>query len=222
MNNICEKVFKTNTTNLKGVVSSEPEFSHKVLDEVFYIFYLEVGRLSTVMDILPITVSERLLNDIDINIGTRLTVTGQLRSYNKVSEGASRLILTVFATNICYCDRKDSFVNEVLLDGFVCKQPIYRTTPFGREIADVLIAVNRAYNKSDYIPLIAWGRNSRYTKLVQVGDEIKITGRLQSREYSKKLSDGESITRVAYEVSVSKFKKTENNNFVKENCILVK
>jgi len=217
---IKKDLLDTNIINLEGVVSSGLEFSHNLLGEVFYTFNLEVGRLSAIKDILPVTVSERLLIDIDINVGTQLAVSGQLRSYNKFLEVSNKLILTVFARDISYCDRNDSLINEVELHGFVCKQPIYRTTPFGREIADVLIAVNRSYNKSDYIPLVAWGKNARYAQLVEVGDEIKITGRLQSREYSKKLSDSESVTRIAYEVSVSRFEKIDNNNSAKEDCAL--
>lgn len=220
MESMVNYLLVTNTINLEGVVSSGLEFSHKLLGETFYTFNLEVGRLSNMKDTLPVTVSERLLIDIDIQVGTQVAVLGQLRSYNKVSDGFNRLVLTVFARDICYCDRVDSFVNEVELHGFVCKQPIYRTTPFGREIADVLIAVNRAYNKSDYIPLILWGRNSRLAQSVEVGDEIKITGRLQSREYSKKISETKSITKIAYEVSVSKFKKIDFNNCVKDDCVV--
>lgn len=220
MENMRYDLLGTNTIKLEGVVSSGLEFSHKLLEEAFYTFNLEVGRLSNAKDVLPVTVSERLLKDIDIQIGTQVAVSGQLRSYNKISDGSTRLVLTAFARAISYCDNVDSFVNEVELNGFVCKQPIYRTTPFGREIADVLIAVNRAYKKSDYIPLILWGRNSRFAQSVDVGDEVKITGRLQSREYSKKISETESITKIAYEVSVSKFEKIDFNNYIKEESVI--
>ena len=139
---------------------------------------------------------------------------GQLRSYNKIVDGKNKLILTVFARNVTPCTERSKNPNEIYLDGYICKQPLYRTTPFGREIADVLLAVNRAYNKSDYIPTIAWGRNSRFCKNLQVGDNIRVWGRLQSREYQKKISETEKVTKVAYEVSVSKMEKVDKDNRV--------
>lgn len=148
-------------------------------------------------------------------------VEGQLRSYNKFMDGSNRLILTVFARNIYYCEEKSKNPNQIYLDGFICKEPVYRTTPFGREISDILLAVNRAYNKSDYIPTIAWGRNSRFCKTLKVGDNIKVWGRLQSREYQKKISDTETIKKIAYEVSISKMEKSgksdEDEDDEKEN-----
>ena len=175
--------------------------------EGFYSFNLEVMRLSDSVDHLNITVSERLLNDVEISIGKEVIVEGQLRSYNKFIDGSNKLILTVFARNIQPCIEKSKNPNEIYLDGYICKEPVYRTTPFGREIADLLLAINRAYNKSDYIPTIAWGRNSRFCKSLNVGDHIKVWGRLQSREYQKKISETEVVKKVAYEVSISRMEK---------------
>ncbi len=192
---------------LEGKVISELEFSHEMYGEGFYSFNLEVMRLSDSVDHLNITVSERLLNDVEISIGKEVIVEGQLRSYNKFIDGSNKLILTVFARNIQPCIEKSKNPNEIYLDGYICKEPVYRTTPFGREIADLLLAINRAYNKSDYIPTIAWGRNSRFCKSLNVGDHIKVWGRLQSREYQKKISETEVVKKVAYEVSISRMEK---------------
>lgn len=169
-------------------------------------------RLSDSVDRLNITISERLIANIDLSIGTEVIVDGQLRSYNKFIDGSNKLILTVFARNIEPCLERSKNPNEIFLDGYICKEPVYRTTPFGREIADVLLAVNRAYNKSDYIPTIAWGRNSRFCQSLSVGDNIRVWGRVQSREYQKKVSDTESIKKIAYEVSISKMEKVEGDN----------
>lgn len=192
---------------LEGKVVSELEFSHEMYGEGFYSFNLEVTRLSDSVDSLNITVSERLLNDLEITVGKEIIVEGQLRSYNKFIDGSNKLILTVFARNIQPCIEKSKNPNEIYLDGFICKEPVYRTTPFGREIADLLLAINRAYNKSDYIPTIAWGRNSRFCKSLGVGDRIKVWGRLQSREYQKKVSEEEVVKKIAYEVSISRMEK---------------
>ena len=188
---------------LEGKVVAKPRFSHEMFGEGFYNFDMEVVRLSDSKDILSI-------------IGSEIMLEGQLRSYNKIVDGRNKLILTVFARNVMLCTEKSKNPNEIYLDGYICKQPLYRTTPFGREIADVLLAVNRAYNKSDYIPTIAWGRNSRFCKNLQVGDNIRVWGRLQSREYQKKISENEKVTKVAYEVSVSKMEKVDKDNKVVE------
>ena len=193
---------------LVGNITSEKKYSHEIYGEKFYVFNMEVVRLSSTTDIIPITVSERLLTDIDLTIGKKVSVEGQFRSYNNYENEKNRLILTVFAkenTELNESDEeeKEEVTNEVVLVGYVCKKPIYRQTPFGREIADVLLAVNRAYNKSDYIPSIAWGRNARFCQNMEVGTEVKITGRIQSRTYEKKFEDGTSETRVAYEVSIA-------------------
>ena len=193
---------------LVGKITSEKRFSHEIYGESFYIFNLEVPRLSGNEDIIPITVSERLLNDLNLEIGKKVVVEGQFRSYNSYENERNKLILTVFAKDVLTEDKlteeeleqTKKTSNEVRLLGYICKNPIYRQTPFGREIADVLLAVNRAYNKSDYIPSIAWGRNARFCQNLAVGTEVKVVGRVQSRNYEKKHEDGTIENRVAYEV----------------------
>ena len=195
---------------LVGKVTSEKKFSHEIYGEKFYIFDLSVPRLSGNSDIIPITISERLMVDGDLPVGTKITVEGQFRSYNSYGEGKNKLVLTVFAKNVELLEdqeseveaRKDFVSNEVTLIGYICKKPIYRQTPFGREIADILLAVNRAYSKSDYIPCIAWGRTARFCENMEVGTEVKLVGRVQSRQYEKKHEDGTVENKVAYEVSV--------------------
>ncbi len=194
---------------LVGKVTSDKKFSHEIYGESFYIFNLEVPRLSGNSDIIPITISERLILEKELEIGDKVAIEGQFRSYNSYENEKNRLILTVFAKDIKYLSEDDEansnekVTNEVTLIGFICKKPIYRQTPFGREISDILLAVNRAYNKSDYIPAIAWGRNARFCQNIEVGTKVKITGRVQSRNYEKKLADGRTETRTAYEVSIS-------------------
>ena len=195
---------------LVGKVTSEKRFSHEIYGEKFYIFDLSVPRLSGSNDIIPITISERLVTDGEIPVDSKITVEGQFRSYNSYIEGRNKLVLTVFAKNVTMLEdqeseveaRKDFLSNEVTLIGYICKKPIYRQTPFGREIADILLAVNRAYSKSDYIPCIAWGRTARFCENMEVGTEVKIVGRVQSRQYEKKYEDGTVENKVAYEVSV--------------------
>ncbi len=210
---------------LIGKIVSEKSYSHEIYGEKFYVFNLEVVRLSSTVDIIPITISERLLTNLDIEIGKKVTVEGQFRSYNNYENEKNRLVLTVFAKEIKEIEEqeeKDEVTNEVVLIGYVCKKPIYRQTPFGREIADVLLAVNRAYNKSDYIPSIAWGRNARFCQNMEVGTEVKITGRVQSRTYEKKFEDGTSETRVAYEVSIASMEvvnKEEQNETESEAVV---
>ncbi len=197
---------------LVGKVANEKKFSHEVYGERFYLFDMEVPRLSGVSDVIPITISERLLSGLDCSVGKRILVRGQFRSYNTYENGKNRLVLTVFAKDIALDEtdeneeseeaKKEFVSNEVTLVGYICKKPIYRQTPFKREIADILLAVNRAYNKSDYIPCIAWGRNARFCQNIEVGTCVKVIGRVQSRAYEKKLEDGTVENRVAYEVSV--------------------
>ena len=198
---------------LVGKIVSDKSYSHEIYGEKFYVFNLEVVRLSSTVDIIPITISERLLTGLELTIGKKVSVEGQFRSYNNYENERNRLILTVFAKEIVEVseEEKDEVTNEVILVGYVCKKPVYRQTPFGREIADVLLAVNRAYNKSDYIPCIAWGRNARFCQNIEVGTEVKIVGRVQSRTYEKKFEDGTVETRVAYEVSVASMEVPSEN-----------
>ena len=194
---------KNNKVYVSGEIISDATFSHEVCGEGFYEFYIRVMRLSGQADVLPVTLSERLIQEGMLEKGRSICAVGQFRSYNKIENGRSRLILTIFIRALID-ELPDKNPNTVLLSGYICKEPVYRTTPFNREIADVLLAVNRAYNKSDYIPCIAWGRNARFVKNLNVGDRIAISGRIQSREYQKKISDTEIRTMTAYEVSVSK------------------
>ena len=196
---------ENNHLTLMGKVASEKSYSHEIYGEKFYLFNLEVIRLSSTVDIIPITISERLLTNIKLEIGEQIIVEGQFRSYNNYENERNRLVLTVFAKEILRPteeEKKEEITNEVILIGYICKKPIYRQTPFGREIADILLAVNRAYNKSDYIPCIAWGRNARFCQNIDVGTEVKIVGRVQSRSYDKKHEDGTIETKIAYEVSI--------------------
>lgn len=213
-----DKVVDTNMVTIVGKITTEKEFSHEMYGEGFYVFDLEVPRLSDFVDILPVTISERLFVNINLVPGTYVVVEGQLRSYNRYVNNSNRLLLTVFARDI-YMPQDEEELNELLkkpneifIDGYICKPPIYRTTPFGREITDLLVAVNRPYNKSDYIPCIAWGRNARFCEKLLVGDHIRLWGRVQSREYQKRLSNGETESKTAFEVSVSKLEYVKNDN----------
>ncbi|MBQ3115455.1 MAG: single-stranded DNA-binding protein [Clostridia bacterium] len=200
---------KNNKVFISGEIVSQAEFSHEVYGEGFYEMNVLVKRLSGQADVLPITASERLIADKDLKLGSTINAIGQFRSYNKLVDGKSKLMLTVFVREILE-DVTAKNPNSIVLTGYICKPPIYRTTPFNREIADVLIAVNRSYNKSDYIPCIAWGRNARFAKNLAVGEKIAISGRIQSREYQKKITDDEVKTLTAYEVSISKLCAYEN------------
>lgn len=206
---MAENLILTNRVYIEGIIISELTFSHEMYGEGFYNIKVEVPRLSKTSDNLPITVSERLLTDVDTSIGTKIKIEGQLRSYNKFIDGANRLILTIFAREIKPVEEISKSPNQIFLDGFICKTPVYRTTPFGREITDLLIAVNRPYNKSDYIPAIAWGRNARFSNLLEVGAHIRIWGRIQSRDYEKKISEENVIKKTAFEVSISKMERVE-------------
>ena len=218
---------ENNYLTLVGKVTGEKKFSHEIYGERFYIFNLEIPRLSGNEDIIPITVSERLIGENTLSEGNKLLVKGQFRSYNSYENGKNRLILTVFAKDVLEVKdeeeenemaKKDEITNEVVLIGFICKKPIYRQTPFGREISDLLLAVNRAYNKSDYIPCIAWGRNARFCQNLEVGAQVKVVGRVQSRTYEKKHEDGSVETRVAYEVSIGSLEVIEENDNEKEEA----
>lgn len=192
---------QNNKVYILGTVLTQAVFSHELYGEGFYEMNVGVKRLSGQDDILPVTISERLIEANKLGIGSEICAIGQFRSYNKMCDGKSRLMLTVFVRELCetYFSKNP---NSIALSGYICKPPIYRTTPFNREITDILLAVNRSYNKSDYIPCIAWGRNARFVKNLCVGDKLALSGRIQSREYNKKLSETQSKTMVAYEVSI--------------------
>lgn len=200
---------KNNKVFISGEILSDAEFSHEVYGEGFYEMNVLVKRLSGQGDILPVTISERLISDRDLKVGVTINAIGQFRSYNKLVDGKSKLMLTVFVRELLD-EMPIKNPNSIVLTGYICKPPIYRTTPFNREIADILIAVNRSYNKSDYIPCIAWGRNARFAKNLAVGERIAISGRIQSREYQKKITDDDVKTMTAYEVSISKLAAYEN------------
>ncbi|WP_250673169.1 single-stranded DNA-binding protein [Paraclostridium ghonii] len=202
----------TNLVNLRGELEEELTFSHEIFGEKFYSAKIRIHRLSDTYDVLPITISERLLEEVNLNENNLVDVVGQLRSYNKSIDNKNKLVLTVFAREIKIVDGEAKDPNNIFLDGYICKDPIYRKTPLGREIADLLIAINRPYNKSDYIPSIVWGRNAKFAKNLKIGDRIQMWGRIQSRDYEKKLESGEVEKRVAYEVSISKIKKLDENN----------
>lgn len=203
------ELLQNNEVQLWGKIASSPVYSHTVIDEKFYEFNLDVPRLSDSSDIIPITISEKLLLNKDFSLNSVVALTGQFRSYNKVVDGKSKLMLTVFVREVCDIDTNKN-PNLITLKGFLCKEPIFRTTPFKREITDILLAVNRAYNKSDYIPAIAWGRNARFVKDLPVGTKLEIEGRIQSRIYQKKLSETQTEQRTAYEISISQLKIIEN------------
>ena len=195
-----------NTVTIAGVLEDTPVFNHEVYKEKFYIFTLRVKRLSEAYDYIKVILSERLFgSEFDVRKGDFVVVNGQFRSYNNYTGNGSRLVLSVFAKDIRISKEEElENPNQIYLDGFVCKEPVYRTTPFGREIADVLLAVNRSYNKSDYIPSIAWGRNAKFCRDISVGSRVRIWGRIQSRDYQTRLDDETVITKTAYEISIGK------------------
>jgi len=201
-----EKMIENNKVSVIGEIVSDFTFSHEVFGEGFYMVELSVNRLSEQADIIPLMVSERLVDVHKDYKGCTMEAVGQFRSYNRHEETRNRLVLSVFAreVEIVEPEEEEQDPNHIFLDGYVCKKPVYRKTPLGREIADVLLAVNRPYGKSDYIPCICWGRNARYADQFEVGAHVQIWGRIQSREYQKKISEEEYEKRVAYEVSVSK------------------
>ena len=201
-----DKLFENNQVTMMGEIVSEFQFSHEVFGEGFYMVELAVNRLSNYSDYIPLMISERLIDTEQDYTGQLIRVTGQFRSYNRHEEKKNRLVLSVFVRKLEFLDEIDENekTNQIFLDGYICKEPIYRKTPLGREIADVLLAVNRSYGKSDYIPCICWGRNARFASGFTVGSHIQIVGRVQSREYVKRISEEEVEHRIAYEVSVSK------------------
>jgi hypothetical protein len=201
-----DKIIENNQVSIAGEIVSEFGFSHEVFGEGFYMVDVAVNRLSNYLDYIPLMVSERLIDVNSDYVGQMIYVTGQFRSFNRHEEKKNRLVLSVFAREVEFWDESNEDVksNQIFLDGYICKEPIYRKTPLGREIADLLIAVNRSYGKSDYIPCICWGRNARFASSFEVGEHVQVWGRIQSREYVKKLSEDITEKRVAYEVSVSK------------------
>lgn len=198
-----------NKVYLRGEVITEKKFSRDAYGEAFYEVSVAVKRLSGQEDILPVTVSERIMSEEELDKGRTISVLGQFRSYNKIVDGKSKLMLTVFVREKVPPTYSVN-PNCIVLSGYLCKQPTYRTTPFSREIADMLLAVNRAYNKSDYIPCIAWGRNARFVRNVDVGEKVALSGRIQSRVYQKKLSETDVRSMTAYEVSVSRLAAYDN------------
>lgn len=200
------ELINNNKVYLSGTVEDRPVFSHETFGEAFYEVNLLVPRLSNHLDRVPVTVSEKLLSGGRFEIGKYVCIKGQFRSYNKLEDGKSKLMLTVFVREIVDFV-EDMNPNVIEITGYICKEPTYRTTPFNREICDVLIAVNRAYNKSDYLPCIAWGRNAKYVSELAVGSKVAIVGRIQSRDYQKHLENGEVINKTAYEVSINKVQR---------------
>ena len=201
-----EKVMENNRVTVIGTIVSDFTFSHAVFGEGFYLVDLSVSRLSEQADVIPLMVSERLMDVTRDYRGCTIEADGQFRSYNRHEGVKNRLVLSVFVREVQFLEEFTDYTktNQIFLDGYICKEPIYRKTPLGREIEDLLVAVNRPYGKSDYIPCIAWGRNARFASGFSVGTRIQIWGRVQSREYTKKLSETECEKRTAYEVSVSK------------------
>lgn len=206
-----DKIIENNQVSIMGKIVSGFTFSHEVFGEGFYMVDISVQRLSDSSDIIPVMISERLIDVTQDYEGEYIQIFGQFRSYNRHEEKRNKLVLSVFAREVSFveeeCDKIKS--NQIFLDGYICKTPVYRRTPLGREIADMLLAVNRPYGKSDYIPCICWGRNARFTSGFEVGGHVQVWGRIQSREYVKRLDDDSTEKRTAYEVSVSKLEYLE-------------
>lgn len=201
-----DKMIENNQVSIVGEVVSDFSFSHEVFGEGFYMLSVSVKRLSDSCDVIPLMISERLINVNEDYRGSYIRAAGQFRSYNRHEEKKNRLVLSVFVRELEFTDEEveNAKTNQIFLDGYICKPPVYRRTPLGREIADILLAVNRPYGKSDYIPCICWGRNARFASGFEVGGHTQIWGRIQSREYMKKIDEEESERRIAYEISVSK------------------
>ena len=208
---MADKMFENNQVSIIGEIVSDFQFSHEVYGEGFYMMEVSVRRLSDCMDYIPVMVSERLINVEGDYIGKSVYIGGQFRSFNRHEEKKNRLVLSVFAREleVLDSDYDEDAANQIFLDGYICKEAIYRKTPLGREIADLLVAVNRSYGKSDYIPCICWGRNARFAGRLSVGEHIALWGRIQSREYQKRIGNDQVVSKVAYEVSVSKMECLE-------------
>ena len=211
---MAEKVIENNKVSVIGEIISGFTFSHEVFGEGFYVVDVAVNRLSEQADIIPLMISERLIHVQEDYRGCTVEAIGQFRSYNRHEGAKNRLVLSVFVREINFMEEFTDYTktNQIFLDGYICKLPVYRKTPLGREIADLLLAVNRPYGNSDYIPCIAWGRNARFVQNLKVGEKIALSGRIQSREYQKRLSDTETVTMTAYEVSVSKLAAFEEGD----------
>lgn len=207
-----DKVIENNQVTIMGEIVSGFSYSHEIFGEGFYMVDVRCQRLSESYDVIPVMVSERLMDVTQNYEGALISVNGQFRSYNRHEERKNRLVLSVFAREVEFVEEMEesSKTNQIYLDGYICKEPIYRKTPLGREIADLLLAVNRPYGKSDYIPCICWGRNARYANSFKVGERCAVWGRIQSREYMKKIDEENIERRVAFEVSVSKLELMEN------------
>lgn len=190
----------SNRVQLCGVMAGRPAFSHESRGERFFTFPLEIERLSGTTDTVHIILREGLLAAAEVGAAEKLLVTGELRSYNNRSGEGPRLVITVFARELCFADGPDE--NHVWLTGTLCKAPNLRTTPMGRDICDLMLAVNRHYGRSDYLPCITWGTRAMEASDWRVGDRVCLTGRLQSRRYIKIL-DGAQVEKTAFEVSVT-------------------
>ncbi|MBR5315360.1 MAG: single-stranded DNA-binding protein, partial [Firmicutes bacterium] len=199
----------TNMAHICGEVIDGPKLSHKTYGEAFYIFRMGVQRNSGYEDQINLMVSERILDPEEITVGSWMDIRGQIRTYNEAVEGRNRLNIVVFVRDFAYCDADTPWINDIFLEGYLCKPPLSRTSPLGRRICDMMLAVNRMYNKSDYIPCIAWGRNAVFSGGLEVGDKISIHGRLQSREYRKREEDGSISIKTAFEVSVTQLETVE-------------
>lgn len=208
---MADKAMDNNQVTIVGTVDSEFTYSHEVFGEGFYMLEVVVSRLSHMEDRIPLMVSERLVDVKESCMGKIVEVHGQFRSYNKHEEGRNRLILSVFVREFSFVGEEGTLTrpNSIYLDGYICKPPVYRMTPLGREIADLLMAVNRPYGKSDYLPCICWGRNARFAGKFEVGTHIHLWGRIQSRTYQKRLQDDVVEKRTAYEISVNKIECVE-------------
>lgn len=218
-----ENFNENNMIEIGGAIVSGIELSHELFEEKFYKFVIETKRLSDLADEIPVIISERLIDLENLKIGKLVHINGQFRSYNQQNDGKSKLVLSIFVKDIEIVEDESILtLNEASFSGYICKAPIYRKTPLGREIADALVAVNRSYKKSDYIPCILWGRNAKFCEKIDVGTMVKLTGRIQSRKYEKKFEDGTSISKVAYEVSVAKFSITKDEENIKEDREKVK
>lgn len=208
---MADKIIENNQVSIMGRIASGFTFSHQVFGEGFYTLDILVRRLSDSEDRIPLMISERLIDVAQDFEGEYIQVQGQFRSYNRHEEKKNRLVLSVFVRELIFVEEEDDSIktNQIFLDGYICKPPVYRKTPLGREIADLLLAVNRPYGKSDYIPCICWGRNARYASAFQVGGHVLVWGRIQSREYVKKIGESDTEKRIAYEISVSKLEYME-------------